>query len=74
MISATSRGCSAELKVSPKSQMLVYSKTSLQRNCISPRTPRALYFNDDVYVGYCQGGDVLELSVVDPDLGTVLHA
>src|SRR5207244_2703749 len=48
-------------------------KTSLQRQRISPRTPRALYFSDDVYVGYCQGGDVLEVSAVDPKLGTVFY-
>lgn len=62
-----------ELNVSPKSQMLVFSKTSVQRNKISPETPRALYFNDDVYVGYCQNGDILELSAVDPGLGTVFY-
>jgi hypothetical protein len=62
-----------ELQVPVSSQMLVYSKTSLQRNRISPRTPRALYFNDDAYVGYCSGGDVLELSAVDPQLGTVFY-
>jgi hypothetical protein len=55
------------------SQVLVFSKTSLQRHRISPGTPRALYFNDDVYVGYCQQGDVLEVSAVDPQLGTVFY-
>jgi hypothetical protein len=49
--------------------MLVFSKTSLQRQRISPRTPRAVYFSEDVYVGYCQDGEVLELSAVDPQLG-----
>src|SRR5437588_3751310 len=34
-----------ELNVSRTSQMLVFSKTSFQRHCIGPRTPRALYFN-----------------------------
>ena len=43
------------------SQVLVFSKTSFQLPKISPRTPRALYFNDEVSVGYVQGGDVLEL-------------
>lgn len=61
------------LEVPQESQMLVYSKTSLQLRRISPRTPRAIYFNDDVYVGYCQAGDVLELSVADADLGTVFY-
>ena len=61
------------LDVPVSSQTLVFSKTSLQRNRISPRSPRALYFNDDVYVGYCQDGEVLELSVADPELGAVFY-
>src|SRR5262245_55208407 len=32
------------LDVPQSSQMLVFSKTSLQRSRIAPRTPRALYF------------------------------
>jgi hypothetical protein len=62
-----------ELGVPSSSQTLVYSKTSMQRHRISPRRPRALYFNDDVYVGYCQGGEVIEVSVSDPQLGTVFY-
>jgi len=62
-----------ELDVPQSSQMLVYSKTSLQRHRIAPETPRSLYFNDDVYVGFCQQGDVLELSAVDPQLGAVFY-
>jgi hypothetical protein len=61
------------LDVPTSSQMLVFSKTSLQRNRIAPRTPRALYFADDVYVGFCQEGDVLEISAIDPQLGTVFY-
>lgn len=67
------RSLLAELQVPQSSQMLVFSKTSLQRQYIAPRTPRALYFNDDTYVGYCQGGDVLEISTVDDDLGAVFY-
>ncbi len=63
----------AALDVPVESQMLVFSKTSLQRHRISPRTPRAIYFNDDVYVGYCKSGDVLEISAVDPQLGAVFY-
>ncbi|HKB04170.1 MAG TPA: hypothetical protein VKD90_18245 [Gemmataceae bacterium] len=62
-----------ELKVPVSSQTLVFSKTSLQRDRISPRTPRALYFNDDVYVGFCRLGEVMEVSVADPELGTVFY-
>jgi hypothetical protein len=61
------------LRVPASSQSLVFTKTSLQRSRISPRTPRAIYFNDDVYVGYCHLGDVLEISVADADLGTVFY-
>jgi hypothetical protein len=67
------RSLLAELNVPVSSQTLVFSKTSLQRHRIAPSTPRALYFNDDVYVGYCQDGDVLEISAVDPELGTVYY-
>src|SRR5262245_19608887 len=48
------------LQISPSSQSLVFSKTSLQVSYISPQTPRALYFNDDVYVGWVQGGPIME--------------
>jgi hypothetical protein len=67
------RALLAELDVPVSSQTLVYSKTSLQRQRISPRMPRALYFSDDVYVGFCQGGDVLEISAIDPQLGTIFY-
>jgi hypothetical protein len=62
-----------ELNVPKSSQMLVFSKTSFQRQRIGPKTPRALYFNDDVYVGYCHLGEVLEIAAVDPQLGTVFY-
>lgn len=61
------------LEVPVSSQTLVFSKTSLQRNRIAPRRPRALYFNDDTYVGFCQAGDVVEISVADPELGAVFY-
>src|SRR5581483_6886750 len=63
----------AALHVPVESQVLVFSKTSFQRNRIAPRTPRALYFNDDVYVGFCHEGDVLEISAVDAALGAVFY-
>jgi hypothetical protein len=50
-------------------QMLVFSKTSFQSVKISPRAPRALYFNDEVAVGSVQDGDVLELVAQDPQQG-----
>jgi hypothetical protein len=62
-----------ELEIPVSSQTLVFSKTSMQRQRISPRTPRALYFNDDVFVGYCVEGEVLEISTADPTLGAVFY-
>jgi hypothetical protein len=62
------------LDIDPESQVLVFSKTSLQLQKISPRTPRAIYFNDDVYVGYCQNGDLLEIAATDSQLGAVFYS
>jgi hypothetical protein len=59
-----------ELRVPPSSQVLVFSKTSFQPARISPRTPRAIYFSDEVYVGWVQNSETLEVSVADADLGT----
>lgn len=59
-----------ELRVPVSSQTLVFSKTSLHRDYISPRTPRALYFNDETYVGWIRHAPLLELAAVDPHLGT----
>ena len=61
------------LDIPVSSQTLVFSKTSLQLHRISPRNPRSLYFNDDVYVGYCQNGDVLELAATDPTQGAIFY-
>ncbi|MBL8826053.1 MAG: hypothetical protein JNM18_03650, partial [Planctomycetaceae bacterium] len=61
------------LRVPIESQTLVFSKTSLQVRYINVQSPRAIYFNDDVYVGYCRSGEVMEISAVDPQLGTVFY-
>jgi hypothetical protein len=63
----------AALKIQSNSQMLVFSKTSFQRERITPKAPRAIYFNDDVYVGFVQGSSLLEISAVDPKLGGVFY-
>jgi hypothetical protein len=67
------RGLLENLEIDPASQVLVFSKTSEQRDRISPRTPRAIYFNDDVYVGYCHNGSIIEVSIADPTLGAVFY-
>jgi hypothetical protein len=61
------------LDIPESSQVLVFSKTSLQRERIAPRTPRAIYFNDDVLVGYCNRGRVMEVSAADEAIGTAFY-
>ena len=63
----------AELKVPLSSQLLVFSKTSFHRDLISPKNPRAIFFNDTVYVGWVRGAPKLEISSADPKLGGVFH-
>lgn len=61
------------LNISQTSQVLVFSKTSFQRQKISPKTPRSLYFNDDSYIGWCLNGEVVEVASVDPQQGTIFY-
>lgn len=61
------------LDVSPETQTLVFSKTSAQFRLINPRSPRALYFNDEVYIGYVRGGPFLEISTADPETGAAFY-
>ncbi len=61
------------LEISPLTQTLVFSKTSAQFRLISPRSPRAVYFNDDVYVGWVRGGPILEISTADPKEGAAFY-
>jgi len=62
-----------QLNISSSSQMLVFSKTSLQRHLIGPKNPRALFFNDDVYVGWIPGSPIVEIASSDPKLGAVFY-
>jgi hypothetical protein len=62
-----------ELEVPVESQILVFSKTSLQRDLIQPNRPRALYFSDDAYVGWVPGG-LIEITTSDPNLGLVFRS
>ena len=66
------RSLLAALDVPVSSQLLVYSATSMQSERINARNPRALYFNEDVYVGVVPGG-LIEVIGIDPELGGVYH-
>jgi hypothetical protein len=65
--SATSRLASVLqlFGIDPDSQVLVFSKTSFQSELISPRNPRAIYFNDELQVGYVRGSPILEVAAFD---------
>jgi len=61
------------LDINIDSQILVFSKTSFQLTKISPKTPRAVYFNDTVAVGSVQAGPLFELTSIDPAQGLVFY-
>lgn len=63
----------ARLRVNADSQMLVFSKTSVQAAHVSPDHPRAIYFTDDVAVGYVPDAPHLEIAAVDPVQGPVFY-
>jgi hypothetical protein len=60
------------LDIPQSSQLLVYSATSLQSGLILPSNPRAIYFNENTYVGYVPGGRV-EVASIDPSLGPIFY-
>jgi len=61
------------LDVPIESQLIVFSKTSLEMNRINPRNPRTLFFNDSVAVGWVRGGGILELAAEDPPQGMIFY-
>lgn len=61
------------LGIPESSQVLVFSKTSLQISNITPAEPRAIYFDDDIYIGSVQNSEVIEISTADPKLGAVYY-
>ena len=61
------------LHIPVDSQTLVFSRTSFQFPKITPETPRALYYNDDVYVGQVHDGRFLEFVSFDPMQGAIFY-
>ena len=59
-----------ELGISEASQLLVFSNTSLQLSRISKTHPRAIFFNEELYVGYVPGG-FIEIIGIDPEIGVI---
>lgn len=60
-------------EVPVSSQTLVFSKTSSQAPYTSPETPRALYFNDRLFVGWTQKGEAIDVVDIDPKKGPIFY-
>ncbi len=67
------RSLLGELHIPVESQLLVFSKTSLQRQHIRPDHPRTLYFSDTCYVGWLPSG-LVEVTTIDPLLGPIFYS
>ena len=62
------------LDVPIESQVTVFSETSFQARWVTPESPRAIYFNDTVAVGWVPGADVLEIASLDPVQGVGFYS
>jgi len=61
------------LGIGEESQLLVFSKTGVQREFTSPHNPRALFFDQSVVVGYIPGAPLLEIASHDPQQGVIFY-
>lgn len=61
------------LGVPVESQLLVFSKTGVQRAYTGPHTPRAIFFDRSVVVAHVPGAPFLELAAHDPQQGVVFY-
>jgi hypothetical protein len=61
------------LSIPLESQVVVFSETSVQAELITPKNPRALFFDDTVAVGWVRGADTLELAAHDPQQGVIFY-
>ncbi len=61
------------LKIPVDSQLLVFSRASLQGKHINEQNPRAIFFTDRVALGWVRGGDLLEVAAHDERSGVVFY-
>lgn len=61
------------LDISPTSQLLVFSKTARNQQLIGPGRPRAIYFNEEAYVGWVPGAEAIEIAAIDPNKGAMFY-
>jgi hypothetical protein len=56
-----------------ESQLLVFSKTSLQSRFIGPKNPRAIFFDDTAAVAWIPGAPLLEVATQDREQGVIFY-
>ena len=61
------------LQLPVDSQLLVFSRASLQGRKIGEQNPRALFFNDRVALGWVRDGDAIEVAAHDRTAGVVFY-
>jgi hypothetical protein len=61
------------LQLPVDSQLLVFTRASLQGKRISEQNPRALFFNDRVVLGWVRDGDLIEVAAHDASAGVVFY-
>jgi hypothetical protein len=61
------------LGVPVESQLLVFSKTGVQRTYTGPHTPRAIFYDESAVVAYVPGAPFLEVAAHDPQQGVVFY-
>jgi hypothetical protein len=61
------------LQLPVDSQLLVFSRASLQGKQIGELNPRAVFFNDRIALGWVRGGDLIEVAVQDETAGIVFY-
>jgi hypothetical protein len=61
------------LEIPIESQMVVFSKTSLQMHLISPHNPRTIFFNDRVAIGWVPREPFVEVTAEDPKQGVIFY-
>jgi hypothetical protein len=57
------------LKIPTESQLVVFSRTSLQQRIIYPTNPRTIFFNDSVAIGWTRGEPFVEVAAQDARQG-----
>jgi hypothetical protein len=61
------------LQLPVDSQLLVFSRASLQGKQIGELNPRAVFFNDRIALGWVRGGALIEVAVQDETAGIVFY-